>query len=130
MSRIKVIKKKPAPQKKRAYVWGIAAEWIAAGWLMLHGYKILRRRYRNKHGEIDLIALKNETVIFIEVKARKDESTALESISPRQKMRIERSARSFMTRASYRTMSMRFDVITCSPWQKPLHLINAWQPLG
>ncbi len=130
MSHIKVIKKKPEKHKKRAYFWGILAEWIAAVWLILHGYTILRRRYRNKHGEIDLIALKNNTVVFIEVKARKNERTALESISARQKMRIERAAKSFIARTLYVHHDLRFDVITCSPWQKPLHLVNAWQPLG
>lgn len=130
MTNIRVIKKHPSPTKRHAYLWGIAAEWLAAALLILKGYKIIRRRYRNKLGEIDLIAQKHDTLVFVEVKARKIERAALESISARQKIRIERSARIFASRPPYHRHAMRFDVIACSPWSIPTHIINAWQPLG
>lgn len=129
MGRIKVIKISKE-QKKRAFIWGVVAEWMAMVWLFVHGYRILKRRYRSKHGEIDIIASKQKTLVFIEVKARRKHSDALESITPRQMMRIERSAQVFATRKKYAGYDMRFDVITCIPWRKPKHLLDAWRPLG
>lgn len=128
MSKIRVIK--PQKQKKRAFLWGIIAEWMAIAWLISHGFHILKHRHRSKHGEIDIIAQQGDTLVFIEVKARKDHRTALESISPRQMIRIERAAQAFASRGNYTSMNMRFDVITCIPWRIPQHLPDAWRPLG
>lgn len=49
---------------------GLAAEELAADYLRATGYTIIERRYRNKLGEIDLIASLSERLIFIEVKAK------------------------------------------------------------
>jgi|SRR5688572_17375497 len=45
--------------------WG---ENIAAEWLIQHGYEIIARNIRTPHGEIDIIAQKENGVIFVEVK--------------------------------------------------------------
>ena len=50
---------------------GRIAEWIAAAFLCLKGYRILARRYRSKLGEIDLIAVRGRRLAFVEVKRRK-----------------------------------------------------------
>jgi putative endonuclease len=129
MGRIRVIKLSEK-QKKRAFVWGMVAEWMAIVWLFLHGYRILRRRYRSKHGEIDIIARRGDMLIFVEVKARRSHTAALESVSPRQMIRIERAASAFASRGAYVHLGIRFDVITCVPWRLPRHLKDAWRPLG
>jgi putative endonuclease len=49
---------------------GIKGEAIAAEFLKKKGYKILERNFRAKTGEIDLIALDSDTLVFVEVKAR------------------------------------------------------------
>lgn len=49
---------------------GKAAEAAAARYLSAHGYTILHRRYRNKLGEVDLIARRDGQTIFVEVKAK------------------------------------------------------------
>jgi putative endonuclease len=128
MNNIRVIKtRKP---KKQAFLWGILAEWMAMFWLMTHGYKIIKHRHRSKHGEIDIIAKQGDMLVFVEVKARASHTAALESISPRQMIRIERAARAFAARSTYASCTMRFDVITCTPWRVPQHLPDAWRPLG
>lgn len=49
---------------------GKVAENFVANLLSSKGYKILERNFRSKFGEIDIIALDGESVVFVEVKAR------------------------------------------------------------
>lgn len=49
---------------------GLAGEEKAARFLENQGYKVIERNFRSKFGEIDLVALKDDTLIFLEVKAR------------------------------------------------------------
>jgi len=113
--------------KRRAYLFGLGAERIAALMLWLKGYRILARRCRSPFGEIDLIALRCGTVCFVEVKARADMTTAREALSPRQRRRIVRAAGFWMQRhgrPAYK--EMRFDVVCVAPWRWPLHIVNAF----
>ena len=50
--------------------FGKSGEDRAAGELERLGYAILARRYRTKHGEIDIVARDGDTTVFVEVKAR------------------------------------------------------------
>jgi len=52
---------------KKIREWG---ERLAAKFLTKKGYEIIERNYRFSHGEIDLIAMKGELLVFVEVKAR------------------------------------------------------------
>ena len=71
--------------------WG---EKKAAGYLRLHGYKILEMNCRFRQGEIDIIASKRGYIVFVEVKLRKNDSYA--------------EAREYVTAAK---LQPRFDVI-------------------
>ena len=51
-------------------VLGKTGEDLAAAELERRGYAIVARRYRTKHGEIDIVARDRDTVVFVEVKAR------------------------------------------------------------
>jgi len=61
---------------------GRLAEKWAALFLQLKGYKILKRRYQNPLGEIDLVLQKGRSIIFCEVKARASFNGGLEALSP------------------------------------------------
>lgn len=115
-------------EKVKAYKRGVWAEYAAAFLLSLKGYRILARRYKTHAGEIDLIAKRGRMIIFVEVKARRELSTALEAISQRSKNRISKAAVSYIQRyPQYDACEMRFDVIafrSLFSWQ---HLDNAWQ---
>ncbi|HVT83575.1 MAG TPA: YraN family protein [Chitinophagaceae bacterium] len=52
-------------------VFGQEAELLAENWLKERGYEILFRNWRHSHYEIDIIALKNNVLHVVEVKARK-----------------------------------------------------------
>lgn len=56
---------------------GFLAENIAARYLEDGGYEILDKNYRKPWGEIDIIARKDEVIIFVEVKASSQETEGL-----------------------------------------------------
>src|SRR3989344_3350437 len=59
-------------------------EEIAAKYLLDKGYKIIERNFRKGYGEIDIIAIDKDTLVFIEVKTRTSNKFGdpLESITP------------------------------------------------
>ena len=75
--------KKPTdPRRKRAERHGHWAEAMAIAALSLKGYRLLARRFKTPHGEIDLIMRRGRATVFIEVKQRADLDSALLSVSP------------------------------------------------
>ncbi len=111
-----------------SYKKGIWAEYLCILYLFLKGYKILAHRYKTKLGEIDIIAQKNEMVIFIEVKARADIKTAADAISSKSMKRIENTAKIWLAQTKYNIVNCRFDVfLVTSLLKKPIWYKNAWQ---
>lgn len=107
---------------------GRQAEWLAALRLRLAGYRTVARNFRSPVGEIDLIARRGRTLIFVEVKIRAGRADAAWSISPRQQRRIRRAAEAFLaTRPELATFSLRFDAMLLEPWRMPHHIIDAWR---
>jgi len=103
--------------RQRAYRRGRRAEWIAAFWLRLKGYRILARGYRCPAGEIDLIARRGGLLAFIEVKQRDRLGAAAEAISQRQRRRVGRAAQKFLqSHPHFSDLEMRFDAILLSGW--------------
>jgi len=51
---------------------GDIGEEVAFSYLQDHGYKILERNYSNKFGEVDIVAKHNKTIVFVEVKTRRN----------------------------------------------------------
>ncbi len=114
-------------ERRRAYRRGHRAEWYAAFSLLLRGYRITARRFKTPVGEIDIIARKRNLILFVEVKARADERTALESVSPRARDRIKRAARWWLARQKDGAqLSWRFDIIAVLPRRWPVHFENVW----
>lgn len=114
--------------RQRAYRLGLTAETFAALWLRLKGYRILARRYRRGPGEIDIIAKRGKVVAFVEVKARRDRTTALESITPAAQRRIVAAARVFVAehpKAVFYTL--RFDAVLIVPRRWPEHVCDAFR---
>lgn len=111
----------------QTYKTGIWGERICAIYLMLKGYRILECRFRSPYGEIDLIAVRNKCVVFIEVKTRTSLQHGLESISINQKKRIEKAAIYYVSNLKkLRYDTLRFDAVVVCPWKIPVHITNAW----
>lgn len=77
---------------------GALGENIAADYLRLRGYKILKRNYRVRHLEIDLIARDKNCLVFIEVKTRKNYAfgRAIESLPSWKILNIRRAAQYYI----------------------------------
>lgn len=93
---------------------GSDAEDAAAKYLFGLGYTIITRRYKAKHGEIDIVALDGEVLVFIEVRQR---TTAVpeESITTPKIGHVQAAAKEYIAATSSTSREVRFDVITLSP---------------
>ncbi len=108
--------------KNKTYQFGVTCENIAQNFLKLRGYSILHKRYKTKHGEIDLIAKKSSTLVFIEVKARKKNELIEVILRPKQIERIKNSALFFISQnEEYQEFDVRFDFILFSQSYIPEH---------
>ena len=63
-----------SPRSNRAL--GIYGEWIAFIHLKMHGYTIRHRNWTHHRGELDIIAIKHDTLVIIEVKTRKEKKSS------------------------------------------------------
>ena len=89
--------------------WG---EALAAEYLRRKGYYIVTGNYRCRFGEIDLIARDRKTLVFVEVKLRKnaDFAQAREFVDYRKQQRLRTTASMYLSRYPT-TLRARFDVI-------------------
>lgn len=99
---------------KTSYQVGLYSEFLARMYLRLHGYKILKKRFttgkNTNRAELDIIARRGKTIVFVEVKARKSISAAWEAIPPHQAARLRRAAETYLIKNRW-TGDARFDVI-------------------
>ncbi|MFK8040636.1 MAG: YraN family protein [Rickettsiaceae bacterium] len=112
----------------RTNTLGLVSEYIVIIIYMMRFYKLLRHRMRNYVGEIDIVMVRNKTIVFIEVKARsslfKYEERVLKS---NQQLRIKRSAELFLSwHKKYQSYDIRFDLVLISPYKLPMIIRNAW----
>ena len=93
---------------------GKMGEDLACAELRRRGYAILERRYRTRHGEIDIIARHDATIVFVEVKARSgsDFGGSAAAVTAWKQHRIAQMARAFLARRHWFDEPCRFDVVT------------------
>ncbi len=114
-------------KRKRAQRWGHMSEWLAAGFLMLKGYRILAMRYKTKLGEVDIIAKKGNLIIMVEVKARRTIEEAFDSVTVTSQRRIEAAGDLWLGKQkNAHILSIRYDIIAVRPWKWPHHYENAF----
>ncbi len=94
---------------------GSKAEDRAVRYLMLRLYKIVERNYAARTGEIDIIAKKDNTYVFVEVKYRSDISKGYpaEAVTELKKKKIRRTAEHYLVskHINIDNTDIRFDVI-------------------
>ena len=87
---------------------------MARNYMRLRGYRIVARNVitgKGTHsGEIDFIACRGTTLVFVEVKKRKDVMTAWGAITPAQQRRLRLAAETYLLQRRW-TGDARFDVI-------------------
>lgn len=97
---------------------GDDAERQAADYLRRQGLKVLGCNYRTRRGEIDIIADDNGTLVFAEVRLRKDHrfGRGLETVDWRKQQRLIRAAEQYLLANTKRQQPpCRFDVLDLTP---------------
>ena len=99
-----------AERAKRAEL-GVRAEELCAELLRRSGLRVLARNWRCRHGEIDLVAEDGGTLVFAEVRYRRDErfGGAAGSVTARKQARLIAAARLYLMRRP--DADCRFDVL-------------------
>ena len=92
---------------------GESGEEIACRELGARGYAILARRYRTRHGEIDIVARDGDTIVFVEVKLKTtgEFGAAVESVTPWKQRRVAAMAVDYLARNRMTDRPCRFDVV-------------------
>ena len=120
--------------RRKAFRRGIVSEYVAAGYLLLRGYRILAMRYRSKAGEIDIIAADGDVLVFVEVKTRRSdvENDPEESVNWHKRRKLTQVARHFIAHKNAHNMTARFDVVAIVMPEsgKPVitHFVEAFAP--
>lgn len=93
--------------------YGKRGEDWAEGYLKSLGYEVLERGFRTKAGELDLVARDGQTLVFVEVKARSEDSYGgpAAAVTPRKQVRIAKAAAAWMLKHPERPPCVRFDVV-------------------
>jgi putative endonuclease len=120
-------KREAAPERVAAFRTGLSAESRAAAYLMAKGYRILAKRFRTPHGEIDIVAKRRNLLALIEVKARATLDDAAFAVTARQQARIVDAAQAWlMAHPEHADFELRFDAILIAPRHLPRHLLAAF----
>lgn len=116
---------------------GNRGEAAAARFLERLGYRILERQMRGRFGELDLVAIDGEVIVFVEVKTRSTTSAGhpTEAITPAKQRKITQSGLAYLKRRRWLERRARFDVIAVL-WSdsdsEPAvqHFVNAFDSTG
>lgn len=107
----------PSPSKRQtAERSGRTAETLAALILTCKGYRLLAQRFQGPGGEIDLVMRKGQSLIFVEVKYRRELEDARLAVTPANQARIRSAAQTWLARRE-RSLDtpLRYDIMALSP---------------
>jgi len=123
--------------KKSRHSLGNRGELAAERYLLKRGYIILFRGYEDKFGEIDLIAVDLDTIVFVEVKTRStdDAGDPAEAVDSAKQMHLTKTGIGFLKWHRLTEHAARFDVVAIlgdplTDSAEIKHYINAFEPTG
>jgi putative endonuclease len=98
---------------------GAEGEEAAAQFLKGQGYSILERNFSTRFGEIDVIARDKNTLVFVEVKFRRNPEfgSPQEAVTRAKILQIGRAALDYLVKKRLGNVSCRFDVVAVQPSQ-------------
>ena len=110
---------------------GNHGEKRAAACLEAKGFQIIERNWRTKRGEIDIIAVKNDILAFVEVKTLPNGTLDMiqRELNYQKRQRIIKTSKRFLLKhREYNNSYVRFDVIVIDmPGLEPVyHIENAF----
>lgn len=93
---------------------GLRGEKLAERLLRSKGMSVVVRRYSTPVGEIDLIMRDGETIVFVEVKARRDDrlSDPEHAVNAAKRRKLSRCARFFVNERKLHERPCRFDIVS------------------
>ncbi len=111
--------------KQSAVACGRRAEALACAYLQARGYRLVEQNFRCPRGEIDCIAYQDETLCFVEVRARSTLrfGTPLESIGRLKMQRLSAAARTYLATLRGGWPPMRFDALGILLRQPPTYTL-------
>ena len=114
----------PKNISRRHLITGKKGEALAARFLKNEGYEIVSQNYRTPLGEIDIIALEGETLVFVEVKTRtgSDFGTPQAAVDFKKQSKITRVALSYLGNLKSDPGLCRFDVVAVQKNFKGYHV--------
>ena len=99
---------------------GLVYESLAADYLQQQGLKLVEKNFHAYQGELDLIMMDKKSLVFIEVKFRKNTKygTAAEMVNYKKQQRLTHAAQYFLqSKKQYANYPCRFDVVAISGGQ-------------
>lgn len=90
---------------------GAIHEDQAARFLLGNGYTILTRRYRCRGGELDIVALEGETIVFVEVKARSGRFPPEQAVTSKKRDRVLLASRHYLEQYDGPEREVRYDLV-------------------
>jgi putative endonuclease len=102
----------PLPDPRHAL--GAQAERLAADHLERRGYRVIDRNYRYRGGELDLVARDGDTLVFVEVRARRSAAhgAPFETVGREKQRRVARTAEHWLVTHGLTRAFARFDVVS------------------
>ena len=103
----------------RSHELGKWGEDVATQFLQAKGLKILERNWRCEEGELDIIALDNDTIVVVEVRTRTSDAygTPEESLTHHKRRHLEKSALAYLQEHDCLDTLWRIDVIAIDALQ-------------
>ena len=101
---------------------GRHAEALAARYLVRSGMKLVQKNFHCPMGEIDLIMLDQDAIVFVEVKYRSNKrfGHGMEFVDQRKQRKLRNTALVYLQRhPRYASLAQRFDVIDVAPKSSP-----------
>lgn len=103
-----------APKDMRRIRTGRCGEDLAVAHLRKEGYQIVTQNYRCLYGEVDIIALDGDTIVFIEVKSRRSETFGQpqDAVGPKKQRKLSRISLHYLQQKRLEGHNARFDVVS------------------
>ncbi|MGE0227057.1 MAG: YraN family protein [Dehalococcoidia bacterium] len=92
---------------------GDAGERLAADYLERHGHRVIDRNVRRREGEIDLVTIEGDTVVFVEVKLRRPREfgRAVEALTAAKRRRLQTLAEAYAAEHPELPQAQRIDLV-------------------
>ena len=103
--------------RNRHHQFGRKSEAAAVRYLTEIGYRILARNYQTRQGEIDIIAQDGDTIVFVEVKARRSAyfGSPKAAVTRAKQRKMSLTAQTYLKAANRSHAKARFDVLAMKP---------------